>query len=177
MAGHLLKTWTDEFEAMSNEIKNFEIRFNDRDFFEGDILVLAEYDKAYKTYTGRYLIRVVEFMLDGGKFGLEAGYVCMSITKPKTSLWTRLKHYLGIQNNSHQMGLLSNFKAVITGCSDDKYSRYSNIPFDVIDLAGEIEVSQNGGDLVFANDSSVYLSVFSQEVEFKDEEVTLIFEI
>lgn len=47
-----LKTKPKHFNLQLQDKKNFEIRLNDRDFKEGDILCLEEYNK---DYTGRFI--------------------------------------------------------------------------------------------------------------------------
>jgi len=82
---HELKTDPLLFQASSDKIKNFEIRFNDRDFKVGDRLILLETvhtglqmkNGAPLEYTGRKLIRDVTYILDG--YGLEKGWVVMSV--------------------------------------------------------------------------------------------------
>lgn len=74
---HELKCWPEPFDAMWRGLKNFEVRFNDRDYKRGDILYLREYILAEKRYTGRSMKTKVDYVLNGG-FGLEPGYCCMS---------------------------------------------------------------------------------------------------
>lgn len=76
---HELKTWPGYFEEIFMGHKTFEIRKNDRDFKKGDILILKEYIPSTKEYTGRQMARNVLYLLDGGVFGIEEGYVVMSI--------------------------------------------------------------------------------------------------
>ena len=76
---HELKTWKGYFEAVYMGNKTFEVRKNDRDFKEGDILILKEWDNFSKTFTGRKLARNVTYVFEGGSFGLEKGFVVMAI--------------------------------------------------------------------------------------------------
>lgn len=76
---HRLKTWLPFYEAVEHGVKSFEIRRADRDFRSGDILILQEYDPHEQRFTGRECSREVMYVLKGGQFGLEAGYVCMGI--------------------------------------------------------------------------------------------------
>ena len=50
---HNLKIRPNYFKDVIAEIKKFEIRFNDRGFEVGDLIVLEEFDN--KGYTGRYV--------------------------------------------------------------------------------------------------------------------------
>lgn len=59
--------------------KNFEVSKNDRNFKKGDILLLKEWDNQSGEYTGRLLSRNVLYVLQGGQFGIEAGYCVLSI--------------------------------------------------------------------------------------------------
>lgn len=77
---HELKTWAAMFNAIVSGSKTFELRFNDRDFRVGDILVLRDYDNG--EYTGRWRRVIVTYMTDGAMSGaLAPGFVCMSIAK------------------------------------------------------------------------------------------------
>lgn len=76
---HQLKTWKSYFVSILQNEKTFEVRRNDRDFKVGDILVLQEYDHNTNYYTGRYLKKRVKYVLEGGNFGIESGYVVMGI--------------------------------------------------------------------------------------------------
>jgi murein L,D-transpeptidase YafK len=78
---HELKTNVEFFTAIYSGNKQFEIRKDDRDFEVGDELVLKEYSRENLQYTGRFLHRKVDYVLRGGQFGLEDGYVIMSISK------------------------------------------------------------------------------------------------
>jgi hypothetical protein len=81
MKVHELKTHKEYFVPIFTGFKQFEIRKDDRDFEVGDELVLKEFDKANLVYTGRFLHRRVDYILRGGQFGLEEGYVIMSLSK------------------------------------------------------------------------------------------------
>jgi len=51
------------FEAILKGDKNFEVRLNDFDCNEGDILVLREWDPEKKDYTGRTLEKKVTYIV------------------------------------------------------------------------------------------------------------------
>lgn len=76
---HELKTWPEYFQEVFLMHKNFEIRKNDRNFQTGDILILKEWDPDRQEYTGRKLARNITYILYGGQFGIEEGYVVLSI--------------------------------------------------------------------------------------------------
>lgn len=76
---HELKTWPFSFLAVLDGSKRFEVRKDDRGFLAGDWLQLNEYDPDTGTYTGRFLLRQVTYILRGGMFGIEDGYVVMSL--------------------------------------------------------------------------------------------------
>lgn len=75
---HELKTWHEPFWAIMEGTKKFEFRLNDRDFREGDILCLREWNPFFKEYTGRMTLRKVTYILTSG-FGIPEGYCIMSI--------------------------------------------------------------------------------------------------
>lgn len=87
MKEHELKTWPEYFIPISRGLKNFEIRYNDRNFQVGDILILQEYEPDSEEYTGREITAFVTFMMKADKprgganpsSGINDGYVIMSI--------------------------------------------------------------------------------------------------
>lgn len=50
---HKLKIWPWHYDNVASGKKTFELRENDRDYREGDILQLESYDPAKKAYDGR----------------------------------------------------------------------------------------------------------------------------
>ena len=84
---HELKTDPKVFDDLMCKAKTFELRYNDRDFLEGDRLVLRETkysgeemkDGAALIYTGFYINARVTHMIRGPRLGLMEGWVIMSI--------------------------------------------------------------------------------------------------
>ena len=74
---HDLKIWPDFFGPVEDRTKTFEVRRNDRNFQIGDYLCLREWWDGH--YTGRFLYMEITYVLPGGLFGVEAGYVVMGI--------------------------------------------------------------------------------------------------
>ena len=85
---HELKVWGSFFESLLDGTKNFEVRHNDRGFKLGDYLLLREWVE--NEYTGRELIRCVTYVLQGGIFGVEAGYVVLALAVKQTNAMQRL---------------------------------------------------------------------------------------
>lgn len=56
------KVWSEYFEQIISNKKTFELRLNDFDIEEGDILLLKEWDKENKTYTGREIEKKVGYV-------------------------------------------------------------------------------------------------------------------
>lgn len=79
MKTHELKTWIEFFEEVIMLRKNFEVRKNDRDFKVGDWLLLNEWDNQRQEYTGSVCLREISYILHGGQFGIEQGFVVMGI--------------------------------------------------------------------------------------------------
>lgn len=89
MKTHELKLSTKYFKDVKEKIKTFELRKNDRNFQVGDTLILKEYyqgDTDYENgiytpphYTNNQVVRKVTYMLEGGNYGLEKGYVILGI--------------------------------------------------------------------------------------------------
>ena len=79
MKTHEIKTWSEYFDDIINGKKTFEVRLNDRDYKVGDKLILREWNNVIGEYTGREHDVKVIYILEGGNFGVQAGYVVMSI--------------------------------------------------------------------------------------------------
>lgn len=79
MAVHELKTWPEYFQQIRHGHKTFEVRWDDRGFEVGDTLLLREYNPDLGRYTNRSAARTVTGILRGGQFGIEPGFVVMSL--------------------------------------------------------------------------------------------------
>lgn len=88
MTEHLLKTDPEVFQASWDDMKGFELRKNDRDFRPSDRLRLLETVHSGKEmadgkpldYTGRAIESVVDYILHGPIYGLQEGWVILSVT-------------------------------------------------------------------------------------------------
>ena len=79
MKVHELKTWPAYYAAVYREDKRFEVRKNDRDFKQFDVLHLKEWSPEENEYTGAEMMVQVEYVLEGGAFGIEEGFCVMSV--------------------------------------------------------------------------------------------------
>jgi hypothetical protein len=86
MKVHELKCWPAYFQALAEGRKTCEVRRADRPFAEGDTLYLREWDPATQEYSGQKLRATVTHVLPGGQFGVEKGFVVLSV---------RVTHLLG----------------------------------------------------------------------------------
>lgn len=83
MKSHKLKTHVEYYKLVVSGEKNWELRLNDRNYEVGDQLILEEYDKDKKEYTGFSTSRIVTYILkDAPHFGLRGGYCIMSFLHP-----------------------------------------------------------------------------------------------
>lgn len=79
---HYIKIAPKYFIDIEIGCKNFELRVNDRDYKEGDTLVLQEYNHTLKNpYTGREIERYVPYILYGGVFGLPENMCIMALSQ------------------------------------------------------------------------------------------------
>lgn len=76
---HCLKTWPEFYWEVIAGNKTFEIRKDDRDFKEGDMLILQEFDPEEQKYTGEMKSFLVSHLMRNGKLFPAEGYVIMSI--------------------------------------------------------------------------------------------------
>ena len=87
---HILKTWADYWDAIDRGEKTFQVRRDDRGFQKGDVLILRRLKKTVSLgwvedrdgdNRPKDLRRKVTYILTGGQFGIEPGYVVMSLKK------------------------------------------------------------------------------------------------
>lgn len=78
---HELKTWPEFFEAVVSGVKPFEVRRADRQYSVGDTLWLREWNPTTERYGPGY-VRRVSYVLRGGQFGIEPGYVVLGLAEP-----------------------------------------------------------------------------------------------
>lgn len=83
---HILKTLGTVWDAIERGEKRFEVRRNDRFFQRGDIVTLRKMDETgryYETGATRFTTLDISFrigwMLQGGQFGIEPGYVVFQL--------------------------------------------------------------------------------------------------
>lgn len=76
MKVHNVKLMEKYFDYVEKRIKNFEVRYNDRNYKSGDWLVLEEWNG--EEYTGRACVRRIGYIVDLDEVGL-SGWVAMEI--------------------------------------------------------------------------------------------------
>ena len=90
MTEHVLKTLPDYWHAIERGEKTFEVRRDDRGFQKGDVLVLRRLRKSFggvwvedrSPDNSPYDLRfAVTYVLTGGQFGVEPGYVVMALRR------------------------------------------------------------------------------------------------
>ena len=80
---HDLKILPAYFDNVAKGRKTIELRFDDRGYFEGDLLLLREWENG--AYTGRRVVVKVTYILKGFD-GLKDGWVILSIKRVKGGL-------------------------------------------------------------------------------------------
>lgn len=78
----VIKSWPAPFEAVLNGTKRHEVRLNDRDYQEGDQVLLYCWNPATKEYDGRIIAATVGNVTRGG-FGLPADMCCFTLLKAR----------------------------------------------------------------------------------------------
>lgn len=76
---HRLKTWPKYFYDIRSRNKTFEVRKADRDYKVDDTLVLCYYDPEQESYNGEEETRLVTYVLTGGAFGIQSGFVVLGL--------------------------------------------------------------------------------------------------
>ena len=74
MKTHEIKVWPSFYSDLVTYKKRFELRLNDRDYREGDLVTLKEWDNITKKYTGASFQVKIDYVLCDTMFGLKAGY-------------------------------------------------------------------------------------------------------
>ena len=75
---HRLKILPEYFEKVLSGEKTFEVRYNDRDFNQGDTVVLMEYNSDENSFSGKEKEMLIGYVLSDFK-GLQEGWVVFSI--------------------------------------------------------------------------------------------------
>lgn len=76
---HALKTWPEFYKDVDKGSKTFEVRKADRPFKVGETLLLQEWDNVNNCYTGKECLREITYILYGGQFGVQDGFVVMGL--------------------------------------------------------------------------------------------------
>lgn len=76
MRVHNLKIKPQYFKDVVAEVKKFEVRFNDRNFKVGDLIVLEEFD--HKGYTGKYVNAEITYVCNDPEY-VKKDYVVLGI--------------------------------------------------------------------------------------------------
>jgi hypothetical protein len=76
---HEIKCWSDYFHAICRNEKRFDVRRDDRGYQKGDTVVLKEWANRADVphFTGNEEQRKIKYILTGGQFGIEPGYVVL----------------------------------------------------------------------------------------------------
>lgn len=79
---HEIKCWSEYFWKIKSGLKNFELRFNDRDYQVGDILYIHEWDnfaEPMKRSTGNAVLKRISYMVTNSTLGLKEGYCILQL--------------------------------------------------------------------------------------------------
>ncbi|MEQ3500615.1 DUF3850 domain-containing protein [Tenacibaculum sp. SSH1-16] len=78
MRVHEVKVKQPFYDDLYFKRKSFEVRKNDRDYEVGDILHLKEFsNQDWQNMQG--IFRKVVYLLEGGQYGIENGYVVLGL--------------------------------------------------------------------------------------------------
>lgn len=77
---HALKIWPENFDAIIDGRKRFEIQPTEHSFEVGDMLRLMEWDPLFSAFTGAWALAQVTHLVLGGSGGVQPGFCVMSIT-------------------------------------------------------------------------------------------------
>ncbi|MFX1236323.1 MAG: ASCH/PUA domain-containing protein [Promethearchaeota archaeon] len=89
---HKLKIWPEFFNAVLDGTKKFEIRKNDRNFQVGDKIILKEWNPSAEKFTGRSLAKWINFIVPGGKFGINKDFCVIGLKSFRGCVYGGLIH-------------------------------------------------------------------------------------
>lgn len=88
---HWLKSWPEYFKPVLDGVKTFEIRFDDRHYSVGDLLILQEWEPNTAKFSGRVIRKRVVYKTDGigtgavpPLAGLYRGYCILGLGEPES---------------------------------------------------------------------------------------------
>ena len=84
---HKLKILPEYYQAVKSGDKDFEIRFNDRDFKVGDMVVLREYEENYTD--SEPIERRIKYIY-AGEIGLKEGFCVLGMEDPSVIRKTKI---------------------------------------------------------------------------------------
>lgn len=89
---HRLKVWPGPYKRLAKGFKRAEIRYNDRDFRVGDILVLQEWRREGEEYTGRKITMVISDITGLSHWGASSDPLWVVLHLVGTEWWLRNQH-------------------------------------------------------------------------------------
>jgi hypothetical protein len=86
---HVVKCWPVYYDAIERGDKPFDVRRDDRGYQKGDTLKLqrtreTNLSEVRYDYNGKVrneIVRKITYVLTGGQFGIEPGYVVLGLKK------------------------------------------------------------------------------------------------
>lgn len=76
---HELKCWPEYYKLVTSGLKDFELRLDDRNFEEGDTVILKEWNPVTKQYTNHEHIRKIVYVFRDEEMGLKRDYVILQL--------------------------------------------------------------------------------------------------
>ncbi len=93
MINHVVKCHPWFYQAIITNQKRFEVRKDDRNYENGDLITLREWDPGSSKYTGRDVVCRITYVLKGYPDAIKKGYCVFSIDvipeflKPDTEIF------------------------------------------------------------------------------------------
>ncbi|NCD42803.1 MAG: DUF3850 domain-containing protein [Bacteroidia bacterium] len=83
---HELKVKPEYYHSLFTGEKTCEVRYNDRDFQVGDVLILHCIEPTNRFLIDMPLFRTITYVLKGGQYGIHSEYVVLSIHETEENL-------------------------------------------------------------------------------------------